>query len=98
MTVTAIGIIPEWEFCDRLRKARRISGLSQEQMCAELGVLPSRYGHWESGRNQPDNLRLTALAVSKLTGVSFAWLMGSGDGDDNDGLLLHLDSNQEPCD
>ena len=99
VTVYAMGLEPQWDFADRLRKARRLSGLNQEEMAAAIGVKTPRYGHWESGRNEPEEMLLVCLAISRVTGVSTDWLLGttSPDGDGGE-KLPHLDSNQEPCD
>jgi transcriptional regulator with XRE-family HTH domain len=96
MSIHAIGLLPDWDFADRLRKARRISGMSQEQFARALGIGGPRYSAWESGRNTPTDFGLVCGAVSRLTGVSYEWLLGS-DGPHDDGLP-HLDSNQEPFD
>lgn len=74
MTVSPIGFVPQMDFADRLRKARRVSGLSQEDMCNALQVKQGRYGHWESGRSVPPDLHMVCLAIAAVTGISAQWL------------------------
>lgn len=72
----------EFVFADRLRKARRVANLSQQQVADALGVKLSRYSGWESGYNQPREL----VAVSKrladvytdhgLNGATAEWFLG----------------------
>ena len=58
---------------DRIRLARRHSGLSQAKLAEAIGVQRSAVSHWESpqGKNPSvDHLRTMAL----VTGVTFEWL------------------------
>ncbi len=100
MTITAIGTIPTWTFGDRLRKARRVTGLGQREFADLLDVPAPRYAQWEADNTLPRNLVNMCERIQAETGVSAAWLAGfdvspvpPGPGSE----LPHLDSNQEPC-
>lgn len=70
-------VIPEWSIADRLRKIRRdYAHMDQDQFADALGVKPSRYGAWETGRNKPENLVDLARRVEEVTGVPAAWTLG----------------------
>lgn len=60
-------------FPDRLRKARKASGLGQEHLAEELGVSPTTYQNWEYGRTQPKAEQIVQLA--NLLGVGTEWLL-----------------------
>ena len=47
---------------DRLRMLRKKTGRSQEEVAKGLGLSRSRYSHYETGRNQPDNEMLAKIA------------------------------------
>jgi transcriptional regulator with XRE-family HTH domain len=67
------GQIPEWSFCDRLRKARERAGLEQAALAALLGKKRSTVSNWERGTNRPDELALRAIAYH--TNVRYDWLV-----------------------
>jgi DNA-binding transcriptional regulator YiaG len=70
-------VIPEWSIADRLRKIRRdYARMDQDAFAEALGVKPSRYGAWETGRNKPENLVALAMRVEEVTGVPAAWTLG----------------------
>lgn len=61
------------KFADRIRVARRRSGLSQTKVADLLFVHRGTVGHWERGAGHvPTNANLMQLAV--LTAVSYEWL------------------------
>jgi transcriptional regulator with XRE-family HTH domain len=37
----------------RLRELRKVKGLTESALCAELGVARSTYSDWENGRKKP---------------------------------------------
>src|SRR2546423_914290 len=80
-------IVPEWDFADRLRKARLIhahrSGrrITQAEFAAMLNVPAPRYTQWESGNNLPDELVGVANAIEDITAIPAEWmLLGRYDG------------------
>ena len=48
-------------FADRLKEARRISGLSQEDLAEQLDVSRQAVGKWEQGQSYPEVEKLIAL-------------------------------------
>ena len=104
-TDAAVAGYPEWSLGDRLRKARRQSGLTQAQMADRLGEKDSTYAAWEldlSGPRGADKLLKVAKRVQMATGVAAGFILGLDEpgprsGPDGGGLP-HLDSNQKPFD
>lgn len=74
--------VPAWTLGDRLRKAREVTGFTQEQMALELAarlgrpVRHSTIAAWERDKNQPRNLMALVGAWSEVTGIDRAWLLG----------------------
>ena len=50
-------------FADRLKEARRISGLSQEELAAQLDVSRQAVGKWEQGQSYPEVEKLLSLCA-----------------------------------
>lgn len=75
-TSTAVPLIPQWTVADRIRKARRTAGLSQQDLAEALGVQVSRLSNWEAGANRPRDLEAVARGVSEATGVPAMWILG----------------------
>ena len=85
MTVQPIQTVPEWTLGDRLRKARRLTGMTQTAFAAAIGQDSKAYSQWEADNNRPRHLVEVCQRVEEVTGVSAAWLLGlpvapSGDG------------------
>ena len=76
MTVQPIQTVPEWTLGDRLRKARRLTGMTQRDFCAAIDADPKSYAQWEADHNRPRQLVEVCQAVELVTGVSAAWLIG----------------------
>ena len=76
MTVQPIQTVPEWTLGDRLRKARRLTGMTQAQFAAAIGEEAKAYSQWEADNNRPRHMVEVCQAVEQLTGVSAAWLLG----------------------
>ncbi|MGI6028668.1 MAG: helix-turn-helix domain-containing protein [Candidatus Heteroscillospira sp.] len=60
------------KFCEKLLKARREAGLSQEELAARLGVSRQAVSKWETGEARPDVDKLAALC--RELGLSMDWL------------------------
>lgn len=75
---------------ERVRMARRIAGMSQNQLAHAIGVQRSAVSHWESslGKN-PSVAHLRTLA--QVTGVQFEWLV-TGRGEMSLSRDVQLDS------
>ena len=50
-------------FADRLKEARRICGLSQEELAEQLDVSRQAVGKWEQGQSYPEVEKLLALCA-----------------------------------
>ena len=50
-------------FADRLKEARRISGLSQEELAEQLDVSRQAVGKWEQGQSYPEVEKLISLCA-----------------------------------
>lgn len=77
------GSVPEWNFTDRLRKARESAGLDQQALAELLAKKRSTISNWERGTNRPDELALRAIAY--FTDVRYAWLAHGLTRDDGGG-------------
>lgn len=70
------GIVPEWTTTDRLMKARRFAGLTQEKLGDRLGMSGRSVKRYESGR---PTRRATLIAWGYACGVSVQWMLGQED-------------------
>ena len=68
--------LPQWTRGDRLAKARRLAGLTQEEMADRLGTTKQSVSNWENDLNQPRNLTGIVDQWSEITHVPAAWLLG----------------------
>lgn len=68
---------PEWTVGDRLRKARRSTGMSQRDFAAKLRVRELTYAAWESDRNHVPPVKLLRIArkIRTLTGIPVDWFL-----------------------
>lgn len=74
----------------RLRLARRRSGLSQAQLALRVGVQRSAVSHWEAADGKSPNMaHLREVAI--VTAVQFEWL-ATGRGEMQPPSSFHLDS------
>jgi transcriptional regulator with XRE-family HTH domain len=69
------NLIPEWGFGDRLRKARMVAGLKQEDIAVEFRVTVVAVSKWELEKSRPQDVFGTAERYSELTGVDYDWLL-----------------------
>lgn len=60
---------------DRLIELRNERNLSQTQVAASLGISRQAYGHYETGKREPDNETLIKLA--SLFDVTTDYLLGN---------------------
>lgn len=102
--------VPQWTFADRLRKVRTEALMGQREFAEMLGVKPSAYAAWESGRNRPQRphtIESIARRIELATGVPASWVLGLDDegprptqrlGGAEEGWLPRLDSDQQPSD
>lgn len=66
------GRVPHWTLGDRLMKARRDAGMSQEQMAETLLVSRNTVVSWERDQHRPPRRKLAAWALR--TGVDLVWI------------------------
>lgn len=64
--------IPEWTLGDRLAKARRMVGLTQQQMADEFLVSRQSVVSWENDQHRPPRRKVLAWALR--TGVDPVWI------------------------
>lgn len=62
-------------FSQKLKKAREITGFTQEETSLETGIPRSTLANYEAGRTEPDIENLGILA--DFYGVSIDWLIGT---------------------
>lgn len=63
-------------FKDRLRSARKSASLTQKEVAARLGITESTYCGYETGKREPDVLKIKA--ISSILGVSGDYLLETG--------------------
>jgi transcriptional regulator with XRE-family HTH domain len=61
-------------FGERLKKARKDSGMTQIELAAKVGSYQTKYQNWEGDVHEPDIATIKRL--SDALGVSIDWLMG----------------------
>lgn len=74
-TSSASRITPGWTFGDRLRKARRLTGMTSHQFAAAVGISPPALTQYETDRSTPRDIIGLARRVEEVTGVSALWLL-----------------------
>ena len=96
--------VPVWTFADRVRKARRSTGMTQAAFAQALGVGDKAYAAWESGANEPEHLHLIAERLETVVGWDKAWFLGWADESTprpdgpGGGGRARRDSNPQPSD
>lgn len=63
-------------FKDRLRSARKSAKLTQKEVAVRLGITESTYCGYETGKREPDVLKIKA--ISSILGVSGDYLLETG--------------------
>ena len=59
-----------------MRKARKLLGMTQQDLADALGVTVKNIDSWESDRNRPRDLVDIATRVEDLAGVDRGWMLG----------------------
>lgn len=89
MTISPVGVVPEWTRGDRLRKAREITGMTTRQFAEHIGVSQKTVTDAENEK-RPTMRKILLNAWALGTGVPAEWLEtgvaptdgGPGDGGD----------------
>ena len=89
-----------WDWADRIRKVRRVAGLTQADMARVAGVRAATWSAWESGRNipVPDTAERVADRIAARFPVSADWLLGRQPDLQLSVLLPRMESNHQPPD
>lgn len=74
---------------EKIKEARKQSGLSQEQLSEKLGISRSAVAKWETDKGIPDIENLKAL--SKLLDVSIDYLLDNGENLDKSVIKEQID-------
>lgn len=69
-------VIPEWTLGDRLRKIRRVTGMSQAAFAEHLGENQKTYAAWELDTSAPRNVVAVAKKIELISGVPAPWILG----------------------
>ena len=70
------GVVPEWTFADRLRKARQTASLDQREFAQAINASSSQIASWESGRSIPRDKVAVAKRIELLTRIPASWVLG----------------------
>ena len=81
------------QFAENLKNARIRAGLTQAQVAEKIGVAPSSYSFYESGKREPDVMKIKQIAA--VLGVTGDELLGIGGNDTF--VTAHLTSWEEKC-
>ena len=93
-TSAAGRIIPEWSLGDRLRKVRRLAGLSQTEFAEKLGGNQKTYAAWELDTQLPRNTVAIAKRIEALTGVPTAWVLGIDSPELGHGVVTRVETGE----
>ena len=74
---------------EKIKEARKQSGLSQEQLSEKLGISRSAVAKWETDKGIPDIENLKSL--SNLLGVSIDYLLDNGENIDKSVIKEQID-------
>lgn len=74
--VAPLGRIPEWTLGERMAKARKEAGMTQDDIAEKLGCSSGAVAQWERELSQPRKFMATMRKWATVTGVSEAWLLG----------------------
>lgn len=72
MSTAAHGLVPGWTLQDRLRKARDVAGMDQQQLADAMGVSRRTITNSEQGHVKVRSITVKAWALA--TGVDPGWL------------------------
>lgn len=73
-------------FANRLRERAQHLGISNAEAARRSGLDERRYGHYITGRREPD--LETLVRIAQALGTSAGWLLGEATGSASGGALL----------
>lgn len=86
----------DWTFGDRIRKARRVVGITTDELAQTVGVSKQAVSQWETGATTPRSVHAIARRIQIAYGIPAAWLLGL-DEPTGGGTWAHRGSNPEPA-
>lgn len=69
--------LPVWTFADKIKKARAMVGVGQNQFALAVGITSSTLAAYETGRSAPRFKDAAPLAkrIETYTGIPFDWFL-----------------------
>lgn len=90
----------DWTFGDRIRKARRVLGVTTDEFARTLEVSKQAVSQWETGATTPRSVNAVARRIELAYGIPAAWLLGQDaptqPGPGGGVSWAHRGSNSEP--
>lgn len=68
-----------WTFGERIRKVRRLNGLTQKAFAEMIGASPASVDAWEADRNRPRDLVAVAEQIEATFNLPRGWMLGYAD-------------------
>lgn len=97
-TDASVGMVPQFDRSDRMRKALQVAHVGVQEMADYLGVSRASVGNWINGKVRPSKQTMRLWAIR--CGVPLVWLetgeAPATPGPDDDGWA-HWESNPEPA-
>ena len=66
----------DWTFGDRIRKARRVVGITTDELAQTVAVSKQAVSQWETGATTPRSANAIARRIQIAYGIPAAWLLG----------------------
>ena len=90
-SVHVTGLVPAFTVADRVRKAREVAEMSQQELADATGMARSGIARIEGPESRPRRTSLIAIAMA--TGVDLTWLQTgetpAGSDPDGGGVVRH---------
>ncbi len=79
MSETTAPNVPTWTLGDRLRKARELAGMDQDELARRVGISRGTVSNYELGRGVRPPKVVVLRAWANECGVPYGWLVGPAD-------------------
>ncbi|HEY3545050.1 MAG TPA: helix-turn-helix transcriptional regulator [Propionicimonas sp.] len=88
----------EFTFGDRVRKARRVLGLTLDQLAEALSVKKQVVSQWETGVSNPRSPHAIARRIEYVYGIPAWWILGNDEApaDIDEGKPARLEGFEPP--